>query len=76
MNERNERGMPEDHEIFQSICQEFGSANVVGLFVTCFGEDLTGEALDKLGVSGVMSGAQLVKIYGRNRNFEYTGEQS
>jgi hypothetical protein len=62
---------------FQSICQEYGSAKVVELFVSCFGEELTGEALDKLGVAGVMPGAQLVKIYMKNRNsFDIKGELS
>lgn len=76
MSEHNEQRIPEYCERLDSICQEFGSANVVELLVACFGEEPTGDALEKLGVAGAMSGVQLVQMYGRNRNFEYIGEQS
>lgn len=74
MNERLEREPAEHQEFFQSICQEFGSAKVINLMVACFGEELTGNTLDKLGVSSVMPGVQLVQIYARNHNFESKGE--
>lgn len=74
MSEQLEQRANGYQEVFQSICQEFGSANVVGLLVSCFGEELTGNALDHLGVAAGMSGIQLVKIYGNNRNFEYKGD--
>ncbi len=76
MNEHYEQRVPEYRQAFESICQEFGSAKVVELLVACFGEEPTGYALEKLGVAGVMPGIQLVHVYGRNRNFEYIGEQS
>lgn len=77
MGEAMQERTVQQQELFESICQEFSSAKVVGLLVGCFGEELTGNALDNLGVAGVMSGAQLVKIYMRNRNnFELQGEQS
>lgn len=75
MSEQLEQRANGYQEVFQSICQEFGSANVVGLLVSCFGEELTGNALEQLGVATGMPGSQLVNIYATNRNFEYRGEQ-
>jgi len=76
MSETLESQTSGHQELFQSMCQEFSSAKVIELLVTCFGEELTGEALDMLGVSGVMPGVQLVNIYATNRNFKYKGERS
>jgi len=61
-------------ELFQSIGQQFGSANFIGLLVNCFGKEMTANAIDNLGAAGPMSGSQLIEIYGNNRDFEFKGE--
>ena len=52
------------------MCQSFGTAAVVEFMATCFGKGPTGEALDQLGASTVMSGTRLVDMYEQNRNVD------
>ena len=68
MSEMMDSPGPQHQEVFQAICQEFGSAKFVGMLADCFGPEPTAEVLDRLGVSGALSGAALVTIYTNNRN--------
>ncbi len=62
-------------ELFENMCRDYGSPEVIGMLVSCFGQEATGKALEQLGAAIAMSGVTLINIYARNRSFEPRGEQ-